>query len=382
LVTVVHDRGAHNVIVRIDGEAGMATRILILVGTKKGAFILVGGADRRSWELRGPFCEAWPLCHVIADPESATIYAGGGNEWFGPAVWKSADLGATWTHSSEGLAYQAGEQPIKSVWSLAAAGGALYAGVEPAGLFRSADGGASWQHVAGLREHPSCPNWQPGGGGLILHSLVPHPTAAQRLWIGISAAGVFYTEDGGATWAPRNQGTRCDFLPEGQRYPEYGQCVHCVVMAPGMPDRLYQQNHCGMYRSEDGGQHWTSIEQGLPSSFGFPAAAHPHDPDSLFLLPLNGDTAGRYVPDAKAAVWRTRDRGETWQALRDGLPQQNTFFGVLRQAMATDRLEPAGVYFGTNTGALYASADEGDSWTCVAQHLPPIHSVETLVVER
>jgi hypothetical protein len=382
LVTVVHDRGAHNVIVRIDGEAGMATRILILVGTKKGAFILVGGADRRSWELRGPFCEAWPLCHVIADPESATIYAGGGNEWFGPAVWKSADLGATWTHSSEGLAYQAGEQPIKSVWSLAAAGGALYAGVEPAGLFRSADGGASWQHVAGLREHPSCPNWQPGGGGLILHSLVPHPTAAQRLWIGISAAGVFYTEDGGATWAPRNQGTRCDFLPEGQRYPEYGQCVHCVVMAPGMPDRLYQQNHCGMYRSEDGGQHWTSIEQGLPSSFGFPAAAHPHDPDSLFLVPLNGDTAGRYVPDAKAAVWRTRDRGETWQALRDGLPQQNTFFGVLRQAMATDRLEPAGVYFGTNTGALYASADEGDSWTCVAQHLPPIHSVETLVVER
>jgi photosystem II stability/assembly factor-like uncharacterized protein len=382
LVTVVHDRGAHNVIVRIDGEAGMATRILILVGTKKGAFILVGGADRRSWELRGPFCEAWPLCHVIADPESATIYAGGGNEWFGPAVWKSADLGATWTHSSEGLAYQAGEQPIKSVWSLAAAGGALYAGVEPAGLFRSADGGASWQHVAGLREHPSCPNWQPGGGGLILHSLVPHPTAAQRLWIGISAAGVFYTEDGGATWAPRNQGTRCDFLPEEQRYPEYGQCVHCVVMAPGMPDRLYQQNHCGMYRSEDGGQHWTSIEQGLPSSFGFPAAAHPHDPDSLFLLPLNGDTAGRYVPDAKAAVWRTRDRGETWQALRDGLPQQNTFFGVLRQAMATDRLEPAGVYFGTNTGALYASADEGDSWTCVAQHLPPIHSVETLVVER
>jgi photosystem II stability/assembly factor-like uncharacterized protein len=382
LVTVVHDRGAHNVIVRIDGEAGMATRILILVGTKKGAFILVGGADRRSWELRGPFCEAWPLCHVIADPESATIYAGGGNEWFGPAVWKSADLGATWTHSSEGLAYQAGEQPIKSVWSLAAAGGALYAGVEPAGLFRSADGGASWQHVAGLREHPSCPNWQPGGGGLILHSLVPHPTAAQRLWIGISAAGVFYTEDGGATWAPRNQGTRCDFLPEEQRYPEYGQCVHCVVMAPGMPDRLYQQNHCGMYRSEDGGQHWTSIEQGLPSSFGFPAAAHPHDPDSLFLVPLNGDTAGRYVPDAKAAVWRTRDRGETWQALRDGLPQQNTFFGVLRQAMATDRLEPAGVYFGTNTGALYASADEGDSWTCVAQHLPPIHSVETLVVER
>jgi len=248
----------------------MAQRILILVGTKKGAFILSSGPDRRSWALRGPFCEAWPLNHVIADPASGTIYAGGGNEWFGPAVWQSTDLGATWTHSSDGLAYQAGDQPIKSVWSLAPSAGGLYAGVEPAGLFRSADGGQSWRHVAGLREHPSRPNWQPGGGGLILHSLVPHPTDAKRLWIGISAAGVFHTEDGGDTWQARNQGTRCDYLPEEQRYPEYGQCVHCLVMAPGMPDRLYQQNHCGMYRSEDGGQHWSSIEQGCLQVSGFP----------------------------------------------------------------------------------------------------------------
>ena len=156
----------------------MAKQILILVGTKKGAFTLTGDLERRSWELRGPFCETWPLNHVVADPDSGTIYAGGGNEWFGPAVWKSTDLGATWTHSSEGLAYGAGEQPIKSVWSLAPSAGGLYAGVEPAGLFRSNDGGQSWQHVAGLREHPSRPNWQPGGGGLILHSLVPHPTDA------------------------------------------------------------------------------------------------------------------------------------------------------------------------------------------------------------
>ncbi|HEY3846791.1 MAG TPA: sialidase family protein [Acetobacteraceae bacterium] len=359
----------------------MAKQVLILVGTKKGAFTLASDPQRRSWELRGPFCEAWPLNHVVADPDSGTIYAGGGNEWFGPAVWKSTDLGASWTHSSEGLAYQAGETPIKSVWSLASSAGGLYAGVEPAGLFRSTDGGQSWQHVAGLREHPSRPNWQPGGGGLILHSLVPHPTDTKQLWIGISAAGVFHTEDGGDTWQTRNQGTRCDYLPEEQRYPEYGQCVHCLVMAPGMPDRLYQQNHCGMYRSEDGGKHWDSIEQGLPSTFGFPATVHPRDPATLFLLPLNGDIAGRYVPDGKAAVWRTRDAGASWQAMRDGLPQRNTFFGVLRQAMAADRLEPAGVYFGTNTGTLYASTDEGDSWACVAQHLPPIHSVETLVVE-
>lgn len=359
----------------------MAKRVLILVGTKKGAFTLTSDADRRSWDLRGPFCDAWPLNHVVGDPHSGTIYAGGGNEWFGPAVWKSTDLGASWTHSSEGLAYQSGETPIKSVWSLAPSAGVLYTGVEPAGLFRSDDGGQSWQHVEGLQRNQTRPHWQPGGAGLILHSLVPHPADKRQIWIGISAAGVFHTADGGETWAPRNQGTRCDFLPEEQRYPEYGQCVHCLVMAPGMPDRLYQQNHCGMYRSEDGGQHWQSIEQGLPSTFGFPATAHPRDPATLFLLPLNGDTAGRYVPDGRAAVWRTRDAGATWQALRDGLPQQNTFFGVLRQAMAADRLEPAGVYFGTNTGALYASANEGDSWQCVAQHLPPIHSVETLVVE-
>ncbi len=249
------------------------------------------------------------------------------------------------------------------------------------GCSAATDGGSSWRHVAGLREHPTRPHWQPGGGGLILHSLVLNPADARQIWVGISSAGVFHTADGGATWEPRNRGTRADFMPEDQRYPEFGQCVHCLVMATGRPERLYQQNHCGMYRSDDGGREWRSIEAGLPSSFGFPAAVHPREPGTLYLLPLNGDIAGRYVPDAKAAVWRTQDGGETWQDLREGLPQQNVFFGVLRQAMATDRLAPAGVYFGTNSGALYASVDEGDSWRCIAQHLPMITSVETLVVE-
>jgi photosystem II stability/assembly factor-like uncharacterized protein len=362
-------------------EPSMVNKVLLLVGTKKGAFILESDAGRRSWALRGPYCDAWPVHHMIADQAAGTIYAGGGNEWFGPAVWKSTDLGESWTHSSEGLAYQEGETPVKAVWSLSPGKGRLYAGVEPAGLFLSDDDGASWKHVNGLRDHPSRELWQPGGGGLILHSLVPHQTDDRQLWVGISSAGVFHTADGGESWEPHNKGTRCDFLPEEQRYPELGQCVHCLVAAPGMPERLYQQNHCGMYRSDDGGQSWTSIEAGLPSSFGFPAAAHPRDPNTLFLLPLNGDILGRYVPDGKAAVWRTRDAGASWEALREGLPQENAFIGVLRQAMAVDRLEPAGVYFGTSSGSIYVSADEGESWICAAEHLPTISSVETLVVD-
>jgi photosystem II stability/assembly factor-like uncharacterized protein len=360
----------------------MPEKVMVLVGTKKGAFVLESDAGRRAWTLKGPFCEAWPVYHVVADPSTGVIYAGGGNEWFGPAVWRSTDFGATWTHSSAGLAYAAGEQPIKAAWSIASGPGRLYAGVEPAGLFRSEDGGLSWEEVSGLRKHPSRPEWQPGGGGLILHSLVLHPADERQIWVAISAAGVFHTADGGETWEARNRGTRADFLPDGHKYPEWGQCVHSLVMAAGMPDRLYQQNHCGMYRSDDGGRQWDSVEAGLPSSFGFPAAAHPRDPDTLFLAPLNGDTVGRFMPDAQAAIWRTRDAGRTWNALRDGLPQRNAFFGVLRQALTVDALEPAGVYCGTSSGTLYASADEGESWTCIAQHLPTISSVETLVVRK
>jgi photosystem II stability/assembly factor-like uncharacterized protein len=359
----------------------MTAKVLVLVGTKKGVFIAESADDRRSWQLRGPFCETWPMNHVVADPATGTIYGAGGNEWFGAAIWKSTDFGESWTHSSAGLAYPEGQEPVKSAWSLAVRNGRLYAGVQPAGIFQSDDGGVTWDHLDGLQKHPSREQWMPGGAGLILHSLVVDPQDGDRIWVGISSAGVFHSADGGETWEPRNRGTRADFMPEGQNYPEFGQCVHCLVMAPGVSDRLYQQNHCGMYRSEDGGVTWQSIENGLPSSFGFPAATHPRDPDTLFLLPLNGDIHGRFVPDAKAAVWRTRDRGETWQDLREGLPQENAYFGVLRQAMATDRMQRAGVYFGTSGGALFASSDEGESWSCIAQHLPSILSVETLTLD-
>lgn len=359
----------------------MAERVLVMVGTRKGAFLLESDAARRDWTLAGPFCGTWPINHVIAEPGTGTIFAAGGNAWFGPAVWRSDDRGRTWTHSGDGLAYGAGEEPVTAAWSLAfGADGRLWVGVEPAGLFVSDDGGRSFREAAGLRRHPSRPDWMPGAGGLILHAIVPHPRDPAQVWVAISAAGVFHSFDGGETFEPRNRGTRCDFNPEDARYPDWGQCVHGLVMAPGRPDRLYQQNHCGMYVSDDGGRAWTSIEAGLPSDFGFPVAAHPRDPDRVFLLPLNGAVEGRYVPDGRAAVWRSDDAGASWRDLRAGLPQANAFFGVLRQALATDRLEPAGVYFGTSGGTLYGSADEGGSFTEIARDLPVVHSVETVVL--
>ena len=360
----------------------MPRKVRLLVGSKKGVFILDSDERRQSWRVAGPFCETWPIHHVVGDPRDGAIYAAGGNEWFGPAVWKSIDGGGRWTHSSQGLAYAAGETPIKAVWSVALAHGRLYAGVEPAGLFVSDDGGASFEAVKGLRAHPTRPDWQPGGAGLILHSIVLDPDDPQRIWVAISAAGVFYSGDGGATWAPRNKGTRVDFAPEDQRYPEFGQCVHCLVKAPGRGDQLYQQNHCGMYRSDDGGESWVSMEKGLPSTFGFPAAAHPRDTEALFLFPLNGAEQGRFAPGGRPAVWKTTDGGAHWRGRSAGLPQGDAYFGVLRQAMAVDALEPAGVYFGAGNGSIYASADEGESWARIAENLPAISSVETMVSTR
>ncbi|WP_224405528.1 sialidase family protein [Afifella sp. IM 167] len=338
-------------------------------------------ASRETFDLRGPFCEAWPINHVVGDPATGVIYAAGGHPWVGTDVWRSPDLGKSWTRSGKGLAYPEGSEPIQSVWSLAVANGHLYAGAKPAGIFRSHDGGENWEHLPALANHPTRPSWNPGGAGLTLHSIVVHPEAPRELWVGISAAGVFYSPDGGESWEPRNGGTRADYMPEDQRYPEVGQCVHNIAPAAGAGGRLYQQNHCGMYRSDDGGRNWESIEAGLPSDFGFPVAAHPRDPETVFLLPLNGAEKGRFVPDGAAAVWRSRDGGQTWQDLREGLPQSHAYFAVLRQAMATDRMDPAGVYFGTNTGSLYASFDEGDSWRRLAEHLPTIFSVETLTLQ-
>lgn len=353
---------------------------LLLVGTKKGAFILRGDADRRAWTLEGPLCEGWPIHDVTFDPSDGSIYAAGGSPWYGPAVWRSDDLGRTWSHSSAGLSFGDGPDApsLQTVWNVTPASGRIYAGVEPAGLFVSEDRGATWSHVRGLTDHPSRPEWQPGNGGLILHSILAHPTDPSRVWVGISAVGTFATEDGGQTWETRNRGVRADFVPGPA--PEFGQCVHKLAMAAGEPDHLYQQNHCGVYRSLDAGRTWEEITGRLPSEFGFPMVAHPRDPRTAWLIPLNGADKGRFMPEASAAVWRTNDGGDTWIRSGAGLPQRDAYLGVLREAMGADTNDPAGVYFGTSAGHVFASTDEGVTWTLVAEHLPEIWSVDAAVV--
>lgn len=358
----------------------MARRLLILLGTRKGAFVLETDEARERVTTRGPFGQAMPVQHLAWDPVRGALLAGAGSPWYGPIVWRSEDLGETWTSSSEGLTYGDGDVPaVTRVWNLTPVGAAIYAGVEPAGLFRSDDGGVTWSHVSGLREHPTTPEWQPGNGGLILHTIVPHPLDPQRMWVGISAVGVFHTTDGGRTWEVQNRGVRAVGMPD--EHPVIGQCVHKFVVHPARPEVLYQQNHSGAYRSRDGGRTWESMDQGLPSTFGFPIAVHPHDPRTIWTVPLNGDDRGRHMIDGAAAVWMSRDEGDSWSRMSEGLPQQGAYLGVLREAMAVDTLDPAGVYVGTSTGQLFGSRDEGRSWRLLADFLPGISSVETVLLD-
>jgi photosystem II stability/assembly factor-like uncharacterized protein len=375
----------------------------LLVGTTKGLFLLTA-SDRRTWDVSGPHCDGWPINHAAGDPATGTLWAGGGGDWHGAGVFRSEDGGATWalTKLTSGqmdewaandadfaamIGWTPAEPPFgkdfSQVWSLNHAHGTLYAGTKPASLLASTDRGRSFARVDGLTDHPSRPDWNGGAAGLVLHTIVPDPADAAKLWVAISAAGVFATEDGGRTWERRNRLSNEDAHvhhdhPAAPQGGETGHCVHNMMRAPGGGDVLYQQNHHGVFRSRDGGRSWDDITEGLPSTFGFPIRVHPRDPMTIWTLPLNGDSAGRYPPEAAAAVWRSRDGGESWQAMREGLPQRNCFFTVLRQAMAGDTQSPAGVYFGTNSGSVFASVDEGDSWAEVARHLPTVLSVEVL----
>jgi len=382
----------------------MSEGVTVLVGTTKGAFLLSGGDTREGWSVSGPHCDGWPINHVIGDADSGTIWAGGGGDWSGAGVWRSEDGGKTWAltkltkgtiddwaandpETAKFLNWTPQDVPFEDafsqIWSLGYAHGTLYAGTKPARLLASKDGGESFEHLEGLANHPSADSWNPGAAGLVLHTIVSHPDDPRKLWIAISAAGVFASEDGGASWERRNRlsnAAACEghAHPAAPRDGDTGHCVHNMMRAPGNSDLLYQQNHHGVWRSPDGGRSWDSINDGLPSTFGFPIRVHPRDPQTLWTVPLNSDTAGRFPPDAAAAVWKSEDGGKTWQDKRAGLPQLACFFTVLRQAMAGDARDPAGLYFGTNSGSVFASLDEGETWNEIARHLPTVLSVEVM----
>jgi hypothetical protein len=372
--------------------------LTLLVGTTKGVFLIDGGAGRAGWAISGPHCDGWPINHAVGDAGSGTIWAGGGGDWFGAGVWRSEDGGATWhlARLSKGqMDDWAREDPdfaqmigwrdeplpftdaITQVWSLDHRHGALHAGTKPARLLRSLDGGETWTEVTGLRAHPSADSWNPGAAGLVLHSIAADPAVPERLWIGISAAGVFATEDGGESWERRNRLSNAEAHrhhdhPAAPQGGEIGHCVHNLRRAPAAEELLYQQNHHGVWRSADGGRSWEDITEGLPSTFGFPLQVHPRDPATVWTLPLNGDMAGRFPPMPPPPSGAPATAGGAGSRCATGLPQRDCYFTVLRQAMAGDGRDPAGVYFGTNSGSVFASLDEGEQdWD--RDRPPPAH---------
>jgi photosystem II stability/assembly factor-like uncharacterized protein len=348
--------------------------LAVLVGTKKGLFVLEGDAERLEWTLNGPHLTGFSVYHAIRDPRDGTLYAAT-NFFEGGTVHRSSDNGETWERAEELGLPEDGELKLNATWHVEPGGnGELWLGVDPGVLFRSDDKGATWLANEGILHHETREQWNPGAGGMCLHSINVDPSDPNRMVIGISAAGVFRTDDGGESWEPANKGTAADFLPDP--YPEVGQCVHKVFVHPARPDRLWQQNHCGVYRSDDRGTSWERLDgNGLPSDFGFALMLDPRDPDAAFTIPEES-AMNRVAPNNRLGVYRTRDGGSSWELLKDGLPQQ-AWVGVLREASAWDGQEPNGLYFGTQTGSVLASPDNGESWHEAARWLPPVLSVET-----
>ena len=389
------------------------SKVRILVGTRKGAFVLTSDGKRQNWNVSGPHFAGWEMYHLKGSPVNPNrIYASQTSGWFGQIIQRSDDGGKTWIQPGTPPGEKHAKQPgppkgesnkfvydtsaetgkpltthmwydgtqhpweFKRVWHIEPSltdAETVYAGVEDAGLFRSTDGGKNWMELAGLRGHGTGPRWQPGAGGMCLHTIILDPKDPKRIYIAISAAGAFRTDDGGNTWKPINKGLYSQYIPEPTA--EVGHCVHHVAMNPARPNVLFMQKHWDVMRSDNAGDSWKEVSGNLPTDFGFVIDVHAHDPETIYVVPIKSD-GEHFPPDGKLRVYRSKSGGDEWEALTKGLPQKDCYVNVLRDAMAVDSLDKCGVYFGTTGGQVYGSADAGDSWTPIVQHLPAVLSVE------
>ncbi|MGB3441434.1 MAG: exo-alpha-sialidase [Actinophytocola sp.] len=365
------------------------TSVRVLVGTRKGAFVLTSDGTRTDWTVSGPHFGGWEVYHVAGSPvESDRLWASQTSAWFGQVIQRSDDGGQSWRPVGKEFRYDGdpgthqyydGTQvpwEFKRVWHLEPSlsdPDLVYAGIEDAGLFHTTDGGHSWHELPGLRAHGTGPSWGPGAGGLCLHTILQHPTDQQRLFIAISAAGAFRTDDGAKTWTAINRGLVSDGIPDPDA--EVGHCVHRITMHPSRPDTLFMQKHWDVMRSDDAGENWREISGDLPSDFGFPIAVHADEPDTVYVVPITSDSE-HYPPEGRLRVYRSRTGGDEWEPLTTGLPQEHCYVNVLRDAMAVDSLDTCGIYFGTSGGQVYCSPDAGDTWSPIVSHLPPVLSVE------
>ena len=367
---------------------GMSS-VRVLVGTRKGAFILSSDGARRDWRVDGPFFGGWELYHLKGSPADPNrIYASQSSGWFGQQIQRSDDGGTTWAPVGNKFVYDGvpgthmwydgtpHPWEFKRVWHLEPSPtdpDTVYAGVEDAALFKSTDGGATWNELKGLREHGTGSQWQPGAGGLCLHTILLDRANAARMVIAISAAGAFRTDDGGVTWKPINTGLHSKYIPNPTA--EVGHCVHHIAAHPSRPDVLFMQKHWDIMRSDNGGDLWTKVSGNLPTDFGFVIDVHAHEPETIFVVPIKSDSE-HYPPDGELRVYRSRTGGNDWEPLTHGLPQSNCYVNVLRDAMAIDTLDQCGVYFGTTGGQVYCSPDGGDSWRPIVHDLPAVVSIE------
>jgi photosystem II stability/assembly factor-like uncharacterized protein len=394
----------------MEEEEGMSS-VRVLVGTRKGAFVLTSDGKRDKWDVSGPHFAGWEMYHVKGSPADPNrLYASQSSGWFGQIIQRSDDGGKTWHQpgtpvgetpasgppkpASNKFVYDASDESgkpltthqwydgtqhpweFKRVWHLEPSlqdPDTVYAGVEDAALFRSTDGGQNWTELPGLRGHGTGPKWQPGAGGMCLHTIILDPSNPQRIYIAISAAGAFRTDDGGKSWKPINRGLYSKYIPNPTA--EVGHCVHHVAMNPSRPGILFMQKHWDVMRSNDAGDSWQKISGNLPTDFGFVIDVHAHEPETIYVVPIKSDSE-HFVPDGKLRVFRSRAGGNEWEALTKGLPQSNCYVNVLRDAMAIDSLDECGVYFGTSGGQVYASADAGDNWAPIVRDFPAVLSVE------